>query len=114
MSNHVGFVCRFLFASGAGTKLLQLLFLAKSIPAICAEIFPADNMSSAGSESAPVVSGVEAFDATLFSAICAELEDAKEVQPPSLVVIPGQDGIVKRWAVTYYAPAVSAYIGRQA
>jgi hypothetical protein len=64
-------------------------------------------MSSAGSESGLVVSGIEALDVGLFSAVCAELEDAKEVQPPTLVAIPGQDGILERWAVTYFGAVVS-------
>jgi hypothetical protein len=51
---------------------------------------------------------MEAFDAGLFSAVCAELEDAREVQPPTLVAIPGQDEILKRWAVTYFGAAVSS------
>jgi hypothetical protein len=64
-------------------------------------------MSSVTFESAPVESGLEAFDATLFSAICAELEDGKEVRPPTLAAVPGQDEILKRWAVTYFGAAVS-------
>jgi hypothetical protein len=69
-------------------------------------------MSSAGSVSAPVDSGVDSFDAGLFSAVCAELEDAREVQPPTLVAIPGQDKILKGWAVTYFGAAVSPEFDR--
>jgi hypothetical protein len=63
-------------------------------------------MSSSAFESALVDSGLDAFDTGLFSAVCAELEDAKEVQPPTLVAIPGQDGLLKKWAITYFAAAV--------
>jgi hypothetical protein len=88
-------------------QTFNFFFLLSPHPLPEPKIFLPKKMSSAVSESVPLESGMEAFDPGLFSAICTELEDAKEVQPPTLVVIPGQDGIVKRWAVTYHGAAVS-------
>jgi hypothetical protein len=88
-------------------QTLSISFFSLS-PLPCREFFRSKKkMSSTGSVAAPIESGVEVFDTTLFSAVCAELEDAKEVQPPTLVAVPGQDALLKKWTVTYFAAAVS-------